>query len=224
MGSIVPGLIIGLIIRFRTKVSEAPPALLTIYSCLCFVMAIMWIHFTSNEIMDLLQLFGFVSHLPASLLALTIVSWGNCLGDMTADVAMAKRGYGEMAITGTIAGPIFNILCGLGLGQTFSILYSKNPMETVVGFSLYQDVTSGSQNGVPCTESKPCSEFNKVSLLPLCLLVGQCLVLTNILVFTIKNKYHVTFASSVIGLTIYACIILGLVIFSLIDDVKAPDN
>jgi len=41
---------------------------------------------------------------------------------MTADVAMTKRGYGEMAVTGTLAGPIFNILAGLGLGQTLSII------------------------------------------------------------------------------------------------------
>ena len=91
---------------------------------------------------------------------------------MTADVAMAKRGYGEMAITGTIAGPIFNILAGLGLGQTLSILYSDNPLTTVVGFSLYQDVTEGSKDGIPCTVESPCSDFNKVSLLPFCLLIG----------------------------------------------------
>jgi len=29
---------------------------------------------------------------------------------------MAKRGFGEMAVTGTLAGPIFNMNCGLGLG------------------------------------------------------------------------------------------------------------
>lgn len=110
------GLILGVIIRFKTKISQAPRGLLTLYSTMCFIMSIMWIQFTSNEIMDLLKLFGFVTGLPESLLALTIISWGNCLGDMTADVAMAKRGYGEMAITGTIAGPIFNILAGLGMG------------------------------------------------------------------------------------------------------------
>jgi solute carrier family 24 (sodium/potassium/calcium exchanger), member 6 len=99
-------------------------------------MAIVWIQFTSNEIMDLLQLFGFVSHLPESLLALTIISWGNCLGDMSADVAMAKRGFGEMAITGTIAGPIFNILVGLGLGQLSTIIKSEYPMKEKINFGL----------------------------------------------------------------------------------------
>ena len=69
-----------------------------------------------------MQTFGFVTHLPDSLLALTIVAWGNCLGDMTADVAMTKRGFGEMAVTATVAGPVFNILAGLGLGQTIGII------------------------------------------------------------------------------------------------------
>lgn len=51
---ILPGLIIGVLIRFKTKVTSAPPNLLTLYSMMCFIMSIMWIQYTSNEIMDLL--------------------------------------------------------------------------------------------------------------------------------------------------------------------------
>jgi len=57
----VPGAIVGLIIKMKTKVTEAPSKLLTVYAIICFVMAIMWIQFTSNTIMDLLQLFGFIT-------------------------------------------------------------------------------------------------------------------------------------------------------------------
>jgi len=39
----VPGAIIGLIIKMKTKVTEAPPQLITIYAMICFVMSIMWI-------------------------------------------------------------------------------------------------------------------------------------------------------------------------------------
>ena len=109
-------MIIGSLIVMKTKSSSPPLWLMTISSFISFVMSIMWIQFSSNVIVALLQTFGFVTGLPDSLLALTIVAWGNCLGDMTADVAMTKRGYGEMAVTGTLAGPIFNILAGLGLG------------------------------------------------------------------------------------------------------------
>ena len=77
-------------------------------------MSIMWISFTSDIVVDLLQLFGFILGLPKPLLGLTLLAWGNCLGDMNANVAMTKRGFGEMAITGCMAGPIFNILVGMG--------------------------------------------------------------------------------------------------------------
>ena len=65
-----------------------------------------------------------------------MIAWGNELGDMTADVAMTKRGFGEMAITGCIAGPIFNVLIGLGLSNTFTILKTGEPK---VIFSLEVD-------------------------------------------------------------------------------------
>jgi hypothetical protein len=50
----IPGAFIGIIIRLKTKASNAPEALLTIYAILSFVMSIVWINFTSNCIMDLL--------------------------------------------------------------------------------------------------------------------------------------------------------------------------
>jgi Ca2+/Na+ antiporter len=31
---------------------------------------------------------------------------------MSADVAMTRKGFGEMAITATMAGPVFNVMIG----------------------------------------------------------------------------------------------------------------
>ena len=98
--------------KFKTKTSKGPNAVLSIFAGLSFVMSVVWINFASNSIMDLLRLFGFITILPRALFGLTILAWGNCLGDMSANVAMTKKGFGEMAITGTMAGPIFNILIG----------------------------------------------------------------------------------------------------------------
>lgn len=154
----IPGLLLGILIRMKTTVSKPPGFLVTIYAMLAFVMSIMWIQYTSNVIMDLLQLFGFITRLPQPLLALTIIAWGNCLGDMTADVAMTKRGFGEMAITGCIAGPIFNVLMGLGLSTTLTIIKSDKGVfaeDNYVIFSLYKE-----------------GKLNKEAVLPLTLLIA----------------------------------------------------
>jgi len=74
-----------------------------------------------------------ITGVPLSLFALTIIAWGNCLGDMSADVAMTKKGFGEMAIAGTMAGPIFNILMGQGLSLTIGILGKGSDPETEGG-------------------------------------------------------------------------------------------
>ena len=110
-------------IRMKTKKTKGPIELLKVFQILSFIMSIAWISFTSKCIIDLLDLYGLISELPKNLLALTILSWGNSLGDTNADIAMTKKGFGEMAITGTMAGPIFNILIGQGLSiilQLFS--------------------------------------------------------------------------------------------------------
>ena len=88
---------------------------MTVYSLLAFLMSVAWINFAANGVVDLLKLFGFVTTLPQALLALTVLAWGNSLGDMASDIAMTKKGFGEMGVTATMAGPIFNVLVGQGL-------------------------------------------------------------------------------------------------------------
>lgn len=109
---LIPGAFVSSYILLKTNRNKPPAYLMNIFVFLSFVMSISWISFTSDCIIDLLKLFGFITHVPGSLLALTILSWGNCLGDASTNIAMTKKGFGEMAITGTLAGPIFNILVG----------------------------------------------------------------------------------------------------------------
>lgn len=209
--ALFPGAVLGLAIKMCTTVSRPPTSLMIISSLLSFVMSIMWISFTSNFIMDLLQIFGFITRLPEALLALTIIAWGNCLGDMSADVAMTKRGYGEMAITGCIAGPIFNVNIGLGLSMTLSILKSASPFKTRVIFSLY-DIVNGNE------------VFNPVAILPLGLLIGQVLVLIIILINGIKNNFHISYRLSLINVAIYMSVIFGLIIYSLVKHIQPPSG
>lgn len=155
LACVIPGACLGAVIRQRTKVSQGPQWFVTLSAIVCFFMSIIWIGFTSNFIQDLLTLFGFISHLPKALLALTIVSWGNCLGDMAADVAMTKKGFGEMALTGCIAGPIFNMNMGIGMSMLLASIKNER-----VPFSLYNKGEDGQE------------VFNKQAVLPCSLLFG----------------------------------------------------
>ena len=49
-------------------------------------------------------------------MGLTVLAMGNSLGDMAADLAVARSGSPNMAVTACYAGPVFNILIGLGAG------------------------------------------------------------------------------------------------------------
>ena len=105
-----------------------------------------------------------------------------------------------------------------------TILRSKHPLKEKINFGLYDRIIKGTVNGKPCSLDDPCFSYNKVSILPLTLLLGQTFVLSLILSSAIKNKFQITFRSSLIGLIIYGSVIIGLVIYSLLDDVQAPSG
>lgn len=68
----------------------------------------------AGVLIDILVIFGFITNIPENVLALTILSWGGSLGDIMTIVHIAKKGYAEMAVTGCIAEPLFNMLFGFG--------------------------------------------------------------------------------------------------------------
>ena len=66
----------------------------------------------------LLEAFGVLTGMPPGVVGLTILAWGNSIGDMVSNVSVAKAGLGEMAIAGCYGGPLFNMLVGLGIALT----------------------------------------------------------------------------------------------------------
>ncbi|KAI3442713.1 uncharacterized protein J3R85_000965 [Psidium guajava] len=79
-----------------------------------FVMSVFWISTIAGELLNCLAALGTLLDLPPSLLGLTVLAWGNSVGDLVADVAIAKAGQPAMAMAGCFAGPMFNMLVGLG--------------------------------------------------------------------------------------------------------------
>ena len=88
-----------------------------------FIIAATWIDFIADHLVSLLDFVGIVLHIPGSIMGLTVLAWGNSMGDLSANMTMARKGLANMAMTACFAGPVFNILLGLGFG--FSGLATK---------------------------------------------------------------------------------------------------
>jgi Ca2+/Na+ antiporter len=172
-----PGLICSIYLCFCTKKTVAPPNIMFFMAVLGFVMSISWISFTSNFVIDLLWIIGLILNIPKSLLGLTLLAVGNCLGDMNANVAMTKKGFGEMAVTASLAGPVFNVLFGLGVSISLSLLNTTDE-DKIFRWSIYDKYTN---------------EFDTSTVIPLVLLIAMPIVLIIVLANGFFNNYFVSF-------------------------------
>mmetsp|Transcript_9975 Transcript_9975/g.12576 ORF Transcript_9975/g.12576 Transcript_9975/m.12576 type:complete len:197 (-) Transcript_9975:38-628(-) len=105
-----------------------------------FVIAATWIDAIADKLVALLEFLGVTLRIPNSIMGLTILAWGNSMADLSANVTMARKGLANMAITACFAGPLFNILIGLGAG--FGLLRGIKQQE-ILYVSLTPDISTG---------------------------------------------------------------------------------
>lgn len=119
------GLLVGLVVSFTTHRSHPPTSFLycSFFLLLAFVSCVCWIYAVANELMALLVAAGIISHAGNSLLSLTVLAWGNSVGDLITDVSVARAGFAQMAIAGCFGGLVFNILLGLGIPMVAAFLH-----------------------------------------------------------------------------------------------------
>lgn len=119
-------------------------------------------------------------------MALTVLAWGNSVGDFIANTSIAKKGFAEMALTGCFAAPLFNNVLGLGI--------------TIV--------KSNYITGVPIE----CSIEDLHARIPMTMICGNFLTLLLVMLTTICNGSHLSKIQAFINIIIYAGVIVVIVV------------
>ncbi|KAJ6360250.1 hypothetical protein OIU77_004285 [Salix suchowensis] len=128
------GIVLGNLAYVTTKKSSPPKKSLLPWLAGGFFMSVTWSYIIAEELVSLLISLGYILGINPSVLGLTVLAWGNSLGDLIANVAMAVNGGADgaqIAISGCYAGPMFNMLLGLGISLIISS-GSKYPSSFVI--------------------------------------------------------------------------------------------
>ncbi|KAL1892743.1 hypothetical protein Sste5346_006826 [Sporothrix stenoceras] len=115
IGSLVASSVMLFVLLATTSATRRPKY----HSLLCFlgfIISVAWISTVAGEVVGVLKAFGVIVGISEAILGLTIFAVGNSLGDLVADITVARLGYPVMALSACFGGPMLNILLGVGIG------------------------------------------------------------------------------------------------------------
>ncbi|CAO3630283.1 unnamed protein product [Mucor fragilis] len=116
------GLLLGSLLAIyvkKTTASHEPPSWFWILSFVGFFVALNWIFLLANEVVGLLQAIGQIFSISDAIMGLTVFALGNSIGDFVANTAIAKMGFPTMAISACYAGPLLNMVLGVGISSLY---------------------------------------------------------------------------------------------------------
>ncbi|RYP59888.1 hypothetical protein DL769_008353 [Monosporascus sp. CRB-8-3] len=115
LSSLVGSLVL-LGVMLMTTSPDRRPKYHFLFCFLGFCISIAWISSVAGEVVGVLKAFGVILDISEAILGLTVFAVGNSVGDLVADVTVARLGYPVMALSACFGGPLLNILLGIGLG------------------------------------------------------------------------------------------------------------
>ena len=121
--ALITSLITFAILLLTTSPSHAPKRRYLL-CFLGFIVSIAWISTIAGEVVGVLKAFGVILGISDAILGLTIFAVGNSLGDLVADITVARLGYPVMALSACFGGPMLNILLGIGVSGLYMTIQS----------------------------------------------------------------------------------------------------
>lgn len=56
----------------------------------------------------MMKAMGVISDMSDSMVGLSILAWGNSVGDLFSNIALARQGYQQMALAACFGGPLLS--------------------------------------------------------------------------------------------------------------------
>ena len=166
-----------------------------------FVISILWLWFITNILIDMIVTVKLLlpTNLPQSFLSITVLAFGNSLPDFIVNTSLARSGYAEMALSGSIGAPLFGILFGFGLSLGRRLIRLQKEQE----FNLFDfDRNKGGLNKIIIVIA-----ITSLLTLLLGLIIGG-------FIMDFKIKRHISF----FGYCIYILFFLSIIYFIFIHD------
>ncbi|KAK4542058.1 hypothetical protein LTR36_007089 [Oleoguttula mirabilis] len=146
--SLLISLILLIPFLLTTTPTHRPAAYRTIFSLAGFTVSIAWISTIAAQVVGALKALAVILNMSHAIMGLTIFAVGNSLGDLVADVTVARLGYPVMALSACFGGPMLNILLGIGLSGSWILItgaerrHDRHPDKAIKFKSYHIDVSS----------------------------------------------------------------------------------
>ncbi|KAL1620490.1 hypothetical protein SLS56_009669 [Neofusicoccum ribis] len=137
-----------LLLLLATTTPDRPPKWRVLLCFIGFVVAIAWISTIANEVVGVLKTLGAILNISDAILGLTVFAVGNSLGDLVADITVARLGFPVMALSACFGGPMLNILLGIGLSGCYMTIkhaetkHEKHPDHPLHFKPFHLDISS----------------------------------------------------------------------------------